>query len=584
MIDYTREGAKTPVIEINAPEEASTPIALKRKGSRRSARKEHAYGDNDEGDLEKEAQANHEEPLGTFMGDGRVKGREGEEDGYIAANSAMNPFATAAAPRSGRRSANSRREEEPESEDEGDMGMQEKSSRGHSDRDNYGRSSRPAPTSTAAHNPSEQNFLSPHNVPVYPTPTFVRMCILTGFQIGSFLLTLMSFNLLVVVGIGAHLGRKMNPFAKDPPRAKCSAEWEQRISGERFSSRAEYYAQYWGYECEDVDVETEDGFVLRLHHLTSKKHKALGHPVILQHGILSNSVTYMVNEERSLAFWLMEQGYDVYLSNMRTNFKMPHRHYKRSDPRYWAWSVKELGLYDLPAVIDYVHMRTGVKPAYIGHSQGAGTMFLALSKGMRPDLGNKISCFIALGPAVYAGPVLRSFPFSLMRKFRARWLWSLIFGVREFIPIISILQHLLPSWFFGHVGFCVFAFIFGFHDHNWLNRQIPKYFRGIAVATSSELLYYYMNTLSYANCMFDTRVTEPWFTPSFPPLAIFYGTLDYLVLGRPLVERIRSNEPDVKLVKAVALENYEHLDMLLGVNAVEDCYLAIREVIEQTRP
>ena len=29
----------------------------------------------------------------------------------------------------------------------------------------------------------------------------------------------------------------------------------------------------------------------------------------------------MVNEERSLAFWLMEQGYDVYLSNM---VRRPH--------------------------------------------------------------------------------------------------------------------------------------------------------------------------------------------------------------------------------------------------------------------
>lgn len=69
-----------------------------------------------------------------------------------------------------------------------------------------------------------------------------------------------------------------------------------------------YYAEYFGYECENLEVETEDGFVLRVHHLISKKHKELGHPVILQHGILSNSVTFMVNEERSLAFWLLEQG------------------------------------------------------------------------------------------------------------------------------------------------------------------------------------------------------------------------------------------------------------------------------------
>lgn len=55
-------------------------------------------------------------------------------------------------------------------------------------------------------------------------------------------------------------------------------------------------------------------------------------------------------------------------------------------------------------------------------------VFLGLSRGMRPDMGNKMSCFIALGPSVYAGPVLRTFPFSLMRRFRARSLWKFIFG------------------------------------------------------------------------------------------------------------------------------------------------------------
>lgn len=56
--------------------------------------------------------------------------------------------------------------------------------------------------------------------------------------------------------------------------------------------------------------------------------------------------------------------------------------------------------------------------------------------------------------------------------------------------------------------------------------------------------------------MFDTRSSEPWFPASFPPLAVFYGTLDTLVLGKPLVERIRSHEPNVRMIKAVALENY----------------------------
>jgi len=65
-----------------------------------------------------------------------------------------------------------------------------------------------------------------------------------------------------------------------------------------------------------------------------------------------------------------------------------------------------------------------------------------------------------------------------------------------------------------------------------------------------------MGVLSVKNCAFDTTTTEPWFPPSMPPIAIFYGTLDTLVLGKPLVERIRAHEPHVRLVKVVALENY----------------------------
>lgn len=84
-----------------------------------------------------------------------------------------------------------------------------------------------------------------------------------------------------------------------------------------------------------------------------------------------------------------------------------------------------------------------------------------------------------------------------------------------------------------------------------------------------------MANFSYNNCIFHTETDEPWFPNSFPPLAVYYGTLDYLVLGKPLVERLKSYEANVRLLKTVALENYEHLDMLWGVNAVSEWCLRL---------
>ena len=68
---------------------------------------------------------------------------------------------------------------------------------------------------------------------------------------------------------------------------------------------------------------------------------------------------------------------------------------------------------------------------------------------------------------------------------------------------------------------------------------------------------------------------EPWFPASLPRLAIFYGEMDTLVKGAPLVERIRDFEPHVDMRIAKALPTYEHQDFLWGCNAVEDVYLDI---------
>lgn len=133
-----------------------------------------------------------------------------------------------------------------------------------------------ATTSTNATNydPNDQQFTNdvlPR--PDYPTQTFIRKCFLFGFQAASAAGTSAAFGLIVVLSIASHIFRRISPFHKDPPRPPVEKAWEERISGERFSGRAQYYAEYFGYECEDLEVETEDGFVLRLHHLISKKHE-----------------------------------------------------------------------------------------------------------------------------------------------------------------------------------------------------------------------------------------------------------------------------------------------------------------------
>lgn len=63
---------------------------------------------------------------------------------------------------------------------------------------------------------------------------------------------------------------------------------------------------------------------------------------------------------------------------------MGHVSLSRSDPRFWDYNIKELALYDLPAMVDHVRRETGYDTlAFIGHSQGNATMFCSLGTSSR---------------------------------------------------------------------------------------------------------------------------------------------------------------------------------------------------------
>ncbi|KAG8785552.1 hypothetical protein FRC16_001927, partial [Serendipita sp. 398] len=352
-----------------------------------------------------------------------------------------------------------------------------------------------------------------------------------------------------------------------------------------------YYARQCGYDIKDEEVETQDGYFLRMHRVINPRHVPGpdgrgGFPVLILHGLFQSSGSFITSEERSLAFWLSEHGgYQVFLGNTRAVFGMGHRHLSRKDPRFWDWTIRELAMYDLPALVDWVCLATGYdKIAFIGHSQGNGVGFLSLSLGHRPELGDRLSCFIALAPAVFAGPLTHGFPFTILRK--VKWkTWQRIFGVLDYIPLMRYSYDYVPPLIFSTMGYTMFAFLFEWTDTNWLKRRKNKMFRFTPTPVSSASIFWWCGEGGFADrqCTMDVDLPR-WWDEHFPPLAIYYGGRDFLVRAEPLLERLETKENHIKVIRAEKVPLSEHCDFYWAADAVEWCFSSFMEDIESTRP
>ncbi|XP_063627480.1 lipase 1-like [Cydia splendana] len=162
-----------------------------------------------------------------------------------------------------------------------------------------------------------------------------------------------------------------------------------------------------GFNAEEFDVITEDGYILKLFHIRGKKK-----PVLLVHGIGDTSNTWVLRGNKSLAIALAREGYDVWTGNVRGNrYGRKHVHLNPdTDETFWDFSFHEIGYYDWPAMIDRVLKETNeTKLCAIAHSQGS-TSFLVLSS-LRPEYNQKIELLIALAPVAFldhTGPVVAS--------------------------------------------------------------------------------------------------------------------------------------------------------------------------------
>ncbi|CEQ42651.1 SPOSA6832_04487 [Sporobolomyces salmonicolor] len=466
-----------------------------------------------------------------------------------------------------------------------------------------------------------------------------------------------AFLLLILVWALASQGlhslvRWMKRISPDRARREWDTdEMRAKYENERVVKDIRYYARSCGFDVIEQTVETKDGYLLKMFKVVCLKKRMKihtdgrgGFPVLIQHGLFQSCGSFITSEERSLAFWLAEHGlvsssfspsldtnvdlnhdpseYQVYLGNNRGVFDMGHSWLKRSDPRFWGafhallfrlseqsanrnhqtstdYNIKELALYDLPAMVDHVRRDTGYDK--VGHC-----LHRPLARQRDHVLLPRL--FIALAPAVYAGPLTSGFPFTYLKSMKWKT-WRKWFGVLDFIPLMRISYDWTPSKPFGLLGYQMFAFLFNWTDANWLLRRKPKKFRFTPSPVSSASIFWWTgyNGFSTRGCVLDPAASK-WFDKRFPPLSIHHGGKDYLVLTEPLLERLKTHETDVDVIRVQKMDDGEHCDFFWSVlvftpfplggklmtdvrfvrcrhiDAVELCFHSFIEDIEKTRP
>lgn len=181
----------------------------------------------------------------------------------------------------------------------------------------------------------------------------------------------------------------------------------KQIEKENFIIRTKHLVrdivEKYGYIYEEYKLTTTDGYINTIYRIPGKQGKPVTpkKPIMLLHGIADTAFTFFHMKEKSIPFLLIEEGYDVWLPNIRGNY-LSHDHkeysYRRINGKYWDFSLDDLVDYDIPETIEFIKAKTGyAKISYIGHSQGTCLFLLSYMKDPK-YMKDSIEKFIALGP------------------------------------------------------------------------------------------------------------------------------------------------------------------------------------------
>jgi len=285
----------------------------------------------------------------------------------------------------------------------------------------------------------------------------------------------------------------------------------------------------------------------------------------------------VANKHKSLAFYLVDLGYDVWLGNNRGVYDK-HVEFSTKDHAYWDWSLHELGRYDFSAMVKYVAQHTKQKVVYVGHSQGNAQAFVGLA--LSPEIAENLDLFVAMAPAYYVNE-FKHWSLRLIQKLPDNLFW-LIFGSKSFIHIMHPCQQFFHERIFSSFAYTLFAYLFGWPSDKWKKGSKPAIFQTTPRPISTRLIQQWLKVSKsgkLSNYGPLSEKTEYPLSRITCPVAVFYGKSDSLVDGEKLVNNLK--QEGVNVVYDVGVDGYEHMDLIWACDAVETVFQPLVNVFEK---
>lgn len=354
-----------------------------------------------------------------------------------------------------------------------------------------------------------------------------------------------------------------------------------------------------GYPSETHIVDTEDGYLLEVHRIphgkNTKQYRKF--PVFLQHGFVASSADWIINgPSKALAYQLADNGFDVWLGNSRGNtYSRSHKSLSSDSEEFWNFSFHEMGIYDLPATIDFILERTNQSQLYyIGHSMGTCMFFVMCS--MRPEYNYKIRAQISLAPVAYVHH-MTSFlntlvPYANEIQKASNWISKGAFLpqnaasklVNKYLCGDNAINSTLCKKYIVYKMFgedavqfdmTLLPIILGHNPAGTSVKTLIHFAQEITTKNFQQFDFGIERNLDVYNCSHPPRYN---LSNIIVPIAFYYAKNDILAVPTDVVE-LYSHLPNRLGLHLIKYDKFNHVDFLYSKNVTDMVYQSVMNTI-----